>query len=102
MDRALLQATHSTSLKLLKAECLAYLNRTGEAQELANDAVNQDKQNADAIFVLGLCQYYQNNIDRALPYFQHVLRLAPDHQKSKDMYKVSVGDFLETFSVSTF
>ncbi|XP_018902985.1 dnaJ homolog subfamily C member 7 [Bemisia tabaci] len=87
VDRALLQATHSTSLKLLKAECLAYLNRTGEAQELANDAVNQDKQNADAIFVLGLCQYYQNNIDRALPYFQHVLRLAPDHQKSKDMYK---------------
>ncbi len=35
MDRILHHASHSIHLKILKAECLAYLNRYQESQELA-------------------------------------------------------------------
>ena len=31
-------------------------------------------------------------MDKAFTHFQHVLRLAPDHQKAKDVYKVSEAD----------
>ena len=44
--------------------------------------------NADAIYVRGMCLYYQDNQDSAFNHFQHVLRLAPDHQRAKDVYKV--------------
>jgi DnaJ family protein C protein 7 len=45
--------------------------------------------NADAIFIRGLCLYYEDNIDKAFQHFQQVLRLAPDHLKAKETYKVS-------------
>lgn len=43
--------------------------------------------NADAIYIRGLCLYYQDNIDKAITHFQSVLQLAPDHQKALDAYK---------------
>lgn len=55
---------------------------------LFSDVLHTDKQNADAIFVRGVCLYYQDNIDRAFTHFQQVLRLAPDHAKALDIYKV--------------
>ena len=88
LDRALEVATASRSLKLLRAECLAYLGRYGEAQEVANDLLRQDSTNVDAIYVRGLCLYYEDNVDKAFTHFQQVLRFAPDHQRAKDVYKV--------------
>ncbi|XP_075214431.1 tetratricopeptide repeat protein 2 [Lycorma delicatula] len=87
LDRALDIAVGCTRLKVLKAECLAYLCRFQESQELANDIIGTDKNNADAIFVRGLCLYFQDNVERAFTYFQHVLKLAPDHAKAMDIYK---------------
>ncbi|KAI0239888.1 DnaJ-like subfamily C member 7 [Lamellibrachia satsuma] len=43
--------------------------------------------NADAMYVRGLCLYYEDNMDKAFQHFQHVLRLAPDHQHAKSIYK---------------
>lgn len=45
--------------KLLKSECLALLGRCDEAQEIAFDIIGKDNSNADAIFVRGMCLYYQ-------------------------------------------
>lgn len=87
IDRALSTAVASRPLKVSRAECLAYLGRYGESQEIANDLLRQDSMNADAIYVRGLCLYYEDNVDKAFTHFQHVLRLAPDHQKAKDIYK---------------
>ena len=70
-----------------RAECLAFLGRYAEAQELANDLLRADSMCADAIYVRGLCLYYEDNVDKAFSHFQQVLRLAPDHQKAKDIYK---------------
>lgn len=76
-------------LKVKKAECLAYLGRYVEAQNIANDLLRSDNMNAEAMFVRGLCLYYEDFVDKAFTHFQQVLRLAPDHQKAKATYKVS-------------
>lgn len=87
MDRLLEQCPACVKYKLMKAECLAYLTRYQEAQEIANDILHIDKSNADAIYVRGMCLFYEDNIDRAFSHFQHVLRLAPDHTKAMNIYK---------------
>ncbi|XP_043796658.1 dnaJ homolog subfamily C member 7 isoform X2 [Apis laboriosa] len=87
MDRCCDVSTRCTSFKLIKAECLVFLGRYQEAQEIANDILHIDKQNADAIYVRAMCLYFQDNIDRAFTHFQQVLRLAPDHAKALEIYK---------------
>ncbi|KZC11403.1 DnaJ like protein subfamily C member 7 [Dufourea novaeangliae] len=73
--------------KLFKAESLTYLNRHQEAQTIANDILHIDKQNVDALYVRGVCLYFQDDIDKAFEHFQHILKLAPDHVKALYMYK---------------
>jgi len=87
LDKALEVANHSTSLKTSRAECLAFLGRYSEASEAANSVLQFDNLNADAIYVRGLCLYYEDNVDRAFSHFTQVLRFAPDHVKAKDIYK---------------
>ncbi|XP_063227179.1 dnaJ homolog subfamily C member 7 isoform X2 [Bacillus rossius redtenbacheri] len=87
MKKALEDAPYCTRYKLRKAECWAFLGKYQEAQEIANDILHVDKQNADAVYVRGMCLYYQDNVEHAFSHFQHVLRLAPDHKKAKDIYK---------------
>ncbi|KAG7207919.1 hypothetical protein KM043_009509 [Ampulex compressa] len=87
MDRCCTVSTSCARFKLTKAECLTLLGRYQEAQEIANDILHIDKQNADAIYVRGMCLYYEDNIEKAIAHFQQVLRLAPDHTKALDIYK---------------
>ncbi|CAD5121938.1 DgyrCDS10401 [Dimorphilus gyrociliatus] len=70
-----------------KAECLALLKRYEEAQSIAFDLLRKDNLNADALYVRGLCLYYEDNVDKAFSHFQRVLQLAPDHIKAKTVYK---------------
>ena len=88
LDRALSISSASRQLKISRAECLAFLGRYGEAQEVANDMLRLDNMNADAIYVRGLCLYNEDNVDKAFTHFQQVLRLAPDHSKAREVYKV--------------
>ncbi|XP_011686175.1 PREDICTED: dnaJ homolog subfamily C member 7 [Wasmannia auropunctata] len=87
MDRCCDISTSGIRFKLTKAECLALLGRYQEAQEIANDALHIDKQNAEALYIRGMCLYFQDDIDRAFSHFQQVLRLAPDHAKALEIYK---------------
>jgi len=87
LDKALEIANYSTSLKTSRAECLAFLGRYGEASETANSVLQIDNMNADAIYVRGLCLYYEDNVDRAFSHFTQVLRFAPDHVRAKEIYK---------------
>ena len=50
------------------------LFRYSEAQEAANSVLQIDSRNADAIYVRGLCLYYEDNVDRAFSHFTQVLR----------------------------
>lgn len=87
MDRALQNSTNSTAFLILKAECLVYMGRYQEAQEIANDVVMKEQTNSDALFVRGMCLYYQDNAEKAFQHFQRVLQFSPDHYKAKSFYK---------------
>lgn len=87
MDRALLHSTHSFRLLNLKAECLCLLGRYQESLEIANDIVRSEPTNSDAIFVRGMCLYYQDSVDKAFQHFQRVLQFSPDHAKALSFYK---------------
>ncbi|XP_077997946.1 dnaJ homolog subfamily C member 7-like [Glandiceps talaboti] len=87
MDRALDHSPACSKFKTKKAEALVLLKRYGEAQEIANDLLQFDNMNADAIYIRGLCLYYEDNIEKALQHFQQVLRLSPDHTPSRVSFK---------------
>jgi DnaJ family protein C protein 7 len=73
--------------KLKKAGCLILLGRFKEAQNIANDVLHVDKQNVDAVYVRGMCFYYQDNMEKALDHFKYALRLAPNHTRAMVIYK---------------
>nr|XP_012135973.1 PREDICTED: dnaJ homolog subfamily C member 7 isoform X2 [Megachile rotundata] len=87
MDRCCDISTSCTRFKLTKAECLAFLGRYQDAQNIVNDILHFDKQNVDAMCIRAVCLYFQDNIDKAFAYFQQILRLAPDHAKTLEIYK---------------
>ena len=60
---------------------------------ISSDLLRFDSMNADAIYVRGLCLYYQDNVDKAFQHFQQVLRFAPDHTKARNIYRVRADNF---------
>ncbi len=87
MDRALQHSNYCSQYLILKAECLALLGRYQESQEIVNDIVMKDQTNSDALFVRGMCLYYQDNAEKAFQHFQRVLQYSPDHLRAKSFYK---------------
>ncbi|XP_048870801.1 dnaJ homolog subfamily C member 7-like [Brienomyrus brachyistius] len=83
MDRALEFASACQRFKIMKAECLALLGRYPEAQSVASDILRIDSTNGDALYVRGLCLYYEDCIDKAVQFFMQALRMAPDHEKAR-------------------
>ncbi|KAG8139896.1 hypothetical protein E2320_002647 [Naja naja] len=82
MDRALEFAPACHRFKILKAECLALLGRYSEAQSVISDILRIDATNADALYVRGLCLYYEDCIEKAVQFFVQALKMAPDHDKA--------------------
>ena len=66
-----------------------------------SDMLQRDSLNADAIYVRGMCLYYNDSVDKAYQHFQQVLRLAPDHMKAKEIYKVRILEYLTFCKVSS-
>ncbi|CAF0728958.1 unnamed protein product [Brachionus calyciflorus] len=87
MDRCLNHAHDCSKFLLLKAECLCLLGRYQESQEIANEIVMKDQMNPDALYVRGMCLYYQDNSEKAFQHFQRVLQYAPEHDKARVFYK---------------
>ncbi|CAJ0950857.1 unnamed protein product [Ranitomeya imitator] len=83
MDRALDLAPACHRFKILKAECLALLGRYPDAQSVASDILRMDSTNADALYVRGLCLYYEDCIEKAVQFFVQALKMFPDHQKAR-------------------
>ena len=55
---------------------------------MCSDILRQDSMCADAVYVRGLCLYYQDNVEKAFQHFKQVLVFAPDHTKAREIYKV--------------
>jgi len=62
-----------------------------------SDILRMDSTNADALYVRGLCLYYEDCIDKAVQFFVQALRMAPDHEKARLACRVR----LELFSSSS-
>ena len=92
IEQSLKIASASQKLKLSRAECLAFLGRYHEAQDVANDLLRNDSTNIEAIYIRGLCLYHEDNVDKAFSHFHQVLKLAPDHNKAKEAFKVFNGE----------
>ncbi|XP_030382781.1 dnaJ homolog subfamily C member 7 isoform X2 [Scaptodrosophila lebanonensis] len=85
LDSALKVAPACLRYRLLKAECLAFLERCEEALDIAVGVMKLDSTSADAIYVRGLCLYYTDNLEKGILHFERALQLDPDHHKSKQM-----------------
>lgn len=86
VNNALELATACLRFKLLNVECLVMLRRIGQARALADQCIKADSLNAEAVFVRGLCLYYDNNLDKGLEHFELALRLDPDNSKARLMW----------------
>lgn len=89
MDQCLNAAPSCTLFKIIKAEALVMCSRCEEAHQLCNEVLRVDAHNVDAIYVKALCFYYQDIPDKATQFFQEVLRVDPDHVKSRTAIKRS-------------
>merc|ERR1712142_1224430 len=58
-----------------------------DAQILVNEILRKDEHNLEALYVRGICFYYQDQTERAFNLFQQLLRTAPDFQKAKEIYR---------------
>lgn len=85
VDSALKIGQACQRYKLLKAECLAFLGRIEEANDIAIGIMKIDSSNCDAIFVRGLTLYYNDNLEKGIMHFERTLTLDPDHKKAKIM-----------------
>lgn len=87
MRKLLEFAPNCLSYKGLQAECLAMNGKYNDAQILANDIIRKDSHHSEALYVRGLCLYYQDQTERAYKLFQQLLRTAPDFKKAREAYK---------------
>ncbi|XP_012938852.1 dnaJ homolog subfamily C member 7 [Aplysia californica] len=87
LDRCIEHCPAALHFKIQKAEALALMGKYQESQEQANDILQRKGMNADALYVRGMCLYYQDNTEKAFQHFQEVLKRAPDHHKAKDIYR---------------
>ncbi|XP_028402914.1 dnaJ homolog subfamily C member 7-like [Dendronephthya gigantea] len=58
-----------------------------EAEIEANSMLRENNRNADALYVRGLCLYYQDYEDEAFQCFTSALKIDPDHKKAKAIQK---------------
>ena len=65
IDRSLSVALASRTLKVSRAEVLAYLGRYREAREIAR----KDIKSTDATYIRGLCLCYEDSVDKAFTHF---------------------------------
>lgn len=85
LDSALKISPACIKFKLLKAECLVLLGRIDQANDLAVTCMKADSVNAEAVYVRGLCLYYNDNLDKGLQHFERALQLDPDSSKARLM-----------------
>lgn len=60
-------------------------NDLQQANDMAVSCMKADASSADAVYVRGLCLYYNDNLDKGLTHFQRALALDPEHNNAKIM-----------------
>lgn len=63
--------------------CSRAFRSSSDCFSSCSDILRMDATNADALYVRGLCLYYEDCIDKAVQFFVQALRMAPDHEKAR-------------------
>ncbi|XP_062518401.1 dnaJ homolog subfamily C member 7-like isoform X1 [Corticium candelabrum] len=87
MSKAIQLAPACTAFKIEQAEANVLLENFDAAQHSLIDIMSRDRMNADALYVRGLCFYYQDLPDKATAHFQQALQVDPDHKKSRQIIR---------------
>lgn len=69
--------------KVMRAEAYCLMGKYSDALRDVQNILIDDSLNSDALYVKGLCLYYQDYVDRAFQHFSQVLRRDPDHKKAR-------------------
>jgi len=69
--------------KVMRAEAYCLLGKYSDALSDVQNILRNDSINSDALYVKGLCLYYQDFVDKAYQHFNQVLRRDPDHKKAR-------------------
>ncbi|RDD37058.1 DnaJ-like protein subfamily C member 7 [Trichoplax sp. H2] len=88
IDKALQISPSCLQFKFLKVEALIKRGIFSEASSIVNDVLRMNDMNADALYLRGLCLYYQDYAEKAKNHFMRVLKADPDHKRSKDSLKL--------------
>lgn len=56
-----------------------------QANDLAVLCMQADSSNAEAVYVRGLCLYYNDNLEKGLIHFERALSLDPDNKNAREM-----------------
>ncbi|XP_027043657.1 dnaJ homolog subfamily C member 7-like [Pocillopora damicornis] len=69
--------------KVMRAEAYCLMGKYSDALRDVQNILIDDSLNSDALYVKGLCLYYQDYVDKAFQHFSQVLRRDPDHKKAR-------------------
>lgn len=69
--------------KVMRAEAYCMMGKYSDALTDVQSILRDDSINSDALYVKGLCLYYQDFVDKAYQHFNAVLRRDPDHKKAR-------------------
>ncbi|XP_073230026.1 dnaJ homolog subfamily C member 7-like [Porites lutea] len=69
--------------KVMRAEAYCLMGKYSDALTDVQNILRNDSINSDALYVKGLCLYYQDFVDKAYQHFNIVLRNDPDHKKAR-------------------
>lgn len=87
MKRILEVCPACMTYQVLKAEALCLMGKYSESITDVQNILRSDPLNSDALYVKGLCLYYQDIVDKAYQHFNAVLRNDPDHTKAMQALK---------------
>ncbi|XP_035672566.1 dnaJ homolog subfamily C member 7-like [Branchiostoma floridae] len=82
MDKAIKQVPQCAKYRVYKGESMVMMRNYSEAHEVLSEVLEYQPQNVDALYAMGLCLYYQGNIDDAFVHFEQVLDISPEHEKT--------------------
>ncbi|CAH3166393.1 unnamed protein product [Porites evermanni] len=74
--------------KVMRAEAYCLMGKYSDALTDVQNILRNDSINSDALYVKGLCLYYQDFVDKAYQHFNIVLRNDPDHKKARIALKL--------------
>jgi tetratricopeptide (TPR) repeat protein len=88
LEKVLNIASASELFKIKKVQCLVYLERYGEARDIAHEVLKKYPTNIHASSLLGIIYYYMCDLSQCLRYFNH---FSPNSSNFSEELNLKIG-----------